>query len=57
MMGHREKMVCGDEFDVVYARRWYCCLQKPGVCRSIKRKLSRRARQQARRRLLSGDWD
>ena len=48
MMGHREKMDCGDEHDAF--TRWKRYVHwKPGERKRIKKKASRRARQSAKR--------
>lgn len=48
MMGHREQLKCGDEYDAV-SRHWKNLLHwKAGERKAIKRRLSRRARQAAR---------
>jgi hypothetical protein len=50
MMGHREPIKSGDEFDAI-SRRWrrlLCLFQKPGIAHATKRKLARRARKSAR---------
>ncbi len=50
MMGHREKMRGGDEYDSFsrYARRVVVGLDKPGVVKKNKKKFNRRVRKQAR---------
>lgn len=50
MMGHREKMAGGDEFDCLSrrARRVHICLKRAGVCKKIKAKFNRRVRKIAR---------
>jgi len=49
MMGHREKLKSGDEWDVVSNwRKVLCSTQRAGVCKSVKTKLNRRARKDAR---------
>lgn len=55
MMGHREKMSGGDEFDCLSrkARRVHICLKRPGVCKSIKAKFNRRVRKNARLEAIS----
>lgn len=51
MMGHREKMNHGDEYDVVHARHRYCYLDRPRVAHTVKKKMSRRIRREAKRTL------
>lgn len=38
----------GDEVDVVYGRRYYCYLQRPGVSAEIKRRMTRRERREGK---------
>ena len=51
MMGHREKLISGDECDAIAShgkyRRYYCYLGRSGVVNAIKTKLMRRARHEA----------
>lgn len=50
MMGHREKLKNGDEWDVVgKGRKVLKVLGRPGVAAKTKRKLRRRARHDAKR--------
>lgn len=55
----KRKAVTCEEQDVVYARRWYCYLQRAGATSSIKRGMRRRERregqQDAREQLR--DWE
>jgi len=53
MMGHREKLKSGEEWDVtsMRARKIYCYTQRAGVCKAVKTKLNRRARKEARLKL------
>ena len=47
MMGTRQKLRGGCEWDVVTDWRKYCCyLKKPGVASSIKRQMRRRRRRE-----------
>jgi hypothetical protein len=43
-MGTRQKLKSGDEFDVLYARKWYCYLKRAGIASKIKRQMRRRRR-------------
>lgn len=49
MMGHRQELKGGDEWDVLYGRRHYCYLHRAGVASSIKRKMRRRDRHDGHR--------
>ena len=52
MMGHREPMKGGDEYDALTkARRRYKYTKKPGVVQQMKRKFWQRVRAQVRRAL------
>ena len=46
MMGSRQRMGSGDEWDALYARKMYCYLQRPGVSSKIKRRMRRRRRRE-----------
>lgn len=49
MMGHRERMISGDEFDCFTGwRRLLCVFDKPGVARKTKARFNRRVRKQAK---------
>lgn len=49
MMGHREVLIGGGEYDVVTGwRKVLVCAKRPGWCRYYKRKISRRARKIAK---------
>ena len=50
MMGHRERMINGDEFDCFHRgwRKMLCVFSKPGVARKTKARFSRRVRKQAK---------
>lgn len=48
-MGRRQKLKSGDEWDVVSGwRKLMCYTLRPGVCKSIKQKMNRRARREAK---------
>ena len=50
-MGRKQKLKSGDEYDVVGGwRKWYCYLQRAGAVKSIKKKMNRRARLEAKRK-------
>ena len=52
MMGRKQKLINGDEHDVVGAwRKVYCYLQRAGVTKKIKTKLNKRFRRQAKEEL------
>lgn len=54
MMGRKQKLKGGDEYDVVCGwRGWYCYLKRAGVCKAIKRKMNKRARREAKRKLYT----
>jgi len=44
MMGHREKLKGGDEWDAVCARHIYCYLARAHAAKRIKQKMTRRNR-------------
>ena len=48
MMGTRQKLRGGDEWDVLCARDLYCYLRRPGVASRIKRAMRRRRRREGR---------
>lgn len=50
MMGHREKMRGGDEFDALHrkSRRIVVGLDRPGIVRKAKQKFNRRVRKEAK---------
>ena len=43
-MGTKQKIKNGAEDDVLFGKKWYCYLTKPGVASSIKRAMRRRER-------------
>lgn len=45
----KRKALTAEEQDVVYARRWYCYLQRAGAASAIKRQMRRRERREGRR--------
>lgn len=51
MMGRRQKLIDGGEFDVVYSKGIYCYLSRAGVRRKIKRKMNKRERREAKLKL------
>ena len=54
MMGRKQTLKGGDEYDVVAGmRRWYCYLQRAGVAKSIKKKMNKRSRRDAKRKLFT----
>lgn len=56
MMGHREPLKSGAEYDTICGwRRVLCYMQKPRVTHSIKRQLSKRVRREAKTKLRIGD--
>lgn len=58
MMGRRQKLVSGDEWDAISKwRRYMGYLQRPRVRKSIKRKINRRARRDAKRDLDRAEID
>lgn len=44
MKGRRIKLIDGDEYDAICAKKWYCYLQKAGRSAGIKRRIRRRDR-------------
>ena len=56
MMGHREKIKGGDEYDAFTNwRRVLCYTRRPGVTKSIKAKFSRRVRRELKVELREGN--
>lgn len=50
MMGHREQMKSGGEYDAFTGwRKLLCYMQRPKVRHSIKKKFSRRVRKEAKK--------
>lgn len=49
MMGHRQELKSGDEVDAIHAKQWL--FWRPGERKSIKRKLSKRARRNIKHEL------
>jgi len=44
MMGRKTKLKDGDEWDLLFSRKWYCYLQHSGVAHAIKKRMNRRER-------------
>ena len=54
MMGRKQTLKGGDEYDLVGSwRRWYCYLRRAGVAKSIKKKMNKRARKEAKRKMYT----
>jgi len=54
MMGRKQTLKRGDEYDLVGSwRKLYCYLQRAGVAKSIKKKMNKRARKDAKRKLYT----
>jgi hypothetical protein len=52
MMGRKQKLKGGDEYDVVSSwRKVMCYLQRAGATKSIKKKMNKRARSDAKLKL------
>tara|TARA_R110000744_G_scaffold11441_5_gene34659 strand:+ start:369 stop:563 length:195 start_codon:yes stop_codon:yes gene_type:complete len=52
MMGRKQKLKGGDEYDVLGGwRRWHCYLQRAGAVKTIKKKMNRRDRHDAKLKL------
>jgi hypothetical protein len=51
MMGHKNKMICGDEFDAFYFKKIY--YWRAGLRKSIKRKFNKRVRRSIKNFLKS----
>lgn len=51
MMGHRERLKGGAEWDLLYGRKIYCYLNRPRVCHNLKKGFNRRIRRQLRMKL------
>ncbi len=47
-MGHKEKLINGDEYDAIYGKHIYVYLGKPGISHAIKKRISRRIRRKGR---------
>ena len=52
MMGRRQKLKGGDEWDAVYARTKLYVFDKPGVAKKTKRKMNKRWRKEFKQELL-----
>tara|TARA_Y100001951_G_C11097897_1_gene160352 strand:- start:191 stop:370 length:180 start_codon:yes stop_codon:yes gene_type:complete len=53
MMGRKQKLKGGDEYDVTSSwRKVMCYLQRAGAVKSIKKKMNKRDRYDAKRKLL-----
>lgn len=52
----RQPITTAAEYDVVYARQWYCYLQHAGATSKIKRGIRRRGRQKAKTEIRRGEW-
>lgn len=49
MMGHRDKLKTGMEYDVIFARKMYCYLQNiPSLVRYVKRSINKRTRAESK---------
>jgi len=56
MKGRKQKLKGGDEFDVVSSwRRVYCYLQRAGVAKSIKKKMNKRFRKDAKHKMYTSE--
>lgn len=44
MMGRRQKLNSGDEWDIIYRKHWYGCVHK--IKKYVKRKLNKRYRKE-----------
>jgi Zn/Cd-binding protein ZinT len=54
MMGRKQTLKGGDEYDLVGSwRKLYCYLQRAGVAKSIKKKMNKRARKDAKRKMYT----
>lgn len=53
----KQKLKCGDEWDVIYARKIYCYLRRAGAANEVKTRMRRRARHDARQQIRTGRWD
>ena len=52
MMGHRERLINGDEYDAFTDwRKVLCCLGRPGIVRKTKRRFWKRQRAEWRNRI------
>lgn len=57
MMGHKEKLLTGDEYDLVFAKKWHCYLNMHGESHKIKTRMSRRNRHSSKQFLKEGEYD
>lgn len=48
---NKQKLKTGEEYDLLYARKFYCYLQRSGVAKFIKRTLSRRRRYESKKEI------
>ena len=48
MKGRRIKLIDGDEYDTICAKKWYIYLTRAGVSARIKRRIRRRDRHQSK---------
>lgn len=49
--GRRQVLKGGEEYDLVFAKKWFCYLARSGAAKAIKRQLNRRARRDAKKEL------
>lgn len=54
MMGIKQQLKTGAEYDVVYARKTYCYLQNhPSIVKSVKRSMAKCRRKESKTNLLN----
>jgi hypothetical protein len=52
MMGHKDRLKDGYEYDLVYGKQYYCYMKNiSGIAKYIKNKINRRSRRNAKKEL------
>ena len=52
MMGHKDRLIDGYEYDLVYGKQYYCYMSNiSGISKYIKNKINRRDRRNAKKDL------
>ena len=56
MMGHKDRLTDGYEWDLLYGKQYYCYMHNiSGIAKYIKNKINRRDRYKAKRELNNYD--
>lgn len=50
--GRKQKLKTGAEFDLIYAKCWYCYLKNGKAVRKIKRQMNRRWRRELKEEVI-----